>query len=148
MKLMVALFALAAAAQEPDPFTPLRVLEGKWEGSAGGEPGKGVSTREHKFEMNGRFLVGRNRLVYEPKPPSTKPEVHEDLGIFSYDRGAKKFVPRQFHLEGFVNEYVQTENPKESYRVISKDEIEETFSLAQPGKDFEVYSRTLLKRVK
>lgn len=78
-------------------------------------------------------------------------------------------VWRQFHSEGFVNEYmldlvsadgkslefvtVRIENiapgwrAKESYRIISADELEETFSLASPGKDFEVYSQTRLKRV-
>jgi hypothetical protein len=158
------LLAAAAAAQQPDPFAPLRVFEGKWEGAASGEPGKGISTREYKFDLAGRFLVARNRAVYEPKSPGAKPEVHEDLGIFSYDRAAKKLVLRQFHGEGFVNEYtmegelefvtVRIENippgwkAKEVYRVISKDEIEETFSLAQPGKDFAVYSRTVLKRVR
>ncbi|MNC98444.1 hypothetical protein D3C83_163930 [compost metagenome] len=35
---------------------------------------------------------------------------------------------------------------KEAYRVIAADEIEETFSLAGPGKDFELYSRTRLKK--
>lgn len=73
---------------------------------------------------------------------------------------------RQFHGEGFVNEYtpegdakslefvtVKIENipagwkAKEVYRVISADEIEETFSVAQPGKEFVVYLRTVLKRV-
>jgi hypothetical protein len=37
---------------------------------------------------------------------------------------------------------------KESFRVLSPDEFVETFSLAAPGKDFEVYSETHLKRVK
>jgi hypothetical protein len=37
---------------------------------------------------------------------------------------------------------------KEAYRVISADELVETFSLAAPGKDFEVYSETRLKRTK
>jgi hypothetical protein len=162
--LLFTLIAAAAAAQQPDPFAPLRVFEGKWEGAAFGEPGKGVSTREYKFDLAGRFLIARNKAVYEPKSPGAKPEVHEDLGIFSYDRAAKKLVLRQFHGEGFVNEYtmegelefvtVKIENippgwkAKEVYRVISKDEIEETFYLAQPGKDFAVYSRTLLKRAR
>jgi hypothetical protein len=165
--LLFTLLAVAAAAQQPDPFAPLRVFEGKWEGPASGEPGKGVSTREYKFDLAGRFLVARNKAVYEPKSPGAKPEVHEDLGLFSYDRAAKKLVLRQFHGEGFVNEYMQEgdakslefvtvkiENipagwkAKEVYRVISPDEIEETFSLAQPGKDFAVYSRTVLKRVR
>jgi hypothetical protein len=166
--LLIAVVAAAAAAQQPDPFAALRVLEGKWEGVATGDPGKGVSTREYKFDLAGKFLVGRNRSVYEPKSAGAKPEVHEDMGVFSYDRAAKKLVLRQFHGEGFVNEYalesmaadgksfvfvtVRIENiaagwqAKEAYRVISADEIEETFSLAGPGKDFEVYSRTRLKR--
>ena len=168
--LFLALWAAAAAAQQaqPDPFTPLRALEGKWEGETSGQPGKGVSRREYRFDLGGRFLVARNRAEYEPKSAGAKPEVHEDLGIFSYDRAAKKLVLRQFHVEGFVNEYVmeppaadgktfefvtvRIENipagwrAKESYRVIAADEIEETFSLAAPGKEFEVYSRTRLKR--
>jgi hypothetical protein len=167
---ILAIFAAAAFAQQPDNFTPIRFLEGKWEGRAAGEPGEGTSTREYKFDLGGRFLVGRNKSVYQVKPPATKPEIHEDLGLFSYDRGSKKIVLRQFHVEGFVNEYTldsvapdgkslefvttRIENippgwkAKEAYRVVSADEIEETFSLAAPGKEFEVYSRTLLKRVR
>lgn len=168
--LLVTLFAAAAAAQppQPDPFAPLRVFEGRWEGAASGEPGKGIATREYKLDLAGRFLIGRSKSVYEPKTPGAKSEVHEDLALFSYDRAAKKLVLRQFHGEGFVNEYVletvaadgkslefvtvRIENipagwrAKEAYRVLSTDEIEETFSLAGPGKEFEVYSRTRLKR--
>src|SRR5690242_9639986 len=96
---VVLVLAAAAAAQQPatDPFGPLRALEGKWEGPATGEPGKGVSTREYRFDLGGRFFVARNRSVYEPKSAGAKPEVHEDLGIFSYDRATKKLVLRQFH---------------------------------------------------
>ncbi len=90
--------------------------------------------------------------------------------MYSYDRGLKKVVLRQFHIEGFVNEYtldsvsadeksldfttIRIENiaagwrARESLRIFSPDEFLETFSLAAPGKDFEVYSETRLKRVK
>jgi len=37
---------------------------------------------------------------------------------------------------------------KKSYRILSTDEFEETFSLAPPGKDFEVFTIAHLKRVK
>ncbi len=37
---------------------------------------------------------------------------------------------------------------KEVFRALSEDELEHTFSLAAPGKDFEVYTRARLKRVK
>ena len=90
--------------------------------------------------------------------------------MFSYDRSLKKLILRQFHVEGFVNEYVldsiapdgkslefttvRIENiaagwrAKETFRILSPDEFVEAFSLAPPGKDFEVYSETHLKRVK
>ncbi len=161
--------AALSSQQQPDPWTALRFLEGKWEGKASGEPGKGISTREYRFELNRRFLSSRNKSVYEPKSPGVKPEVHEDFGMFSYDRALKKIVLRQFHAEGFVNEYtldsasadgkllelatVRIENipagwrARESYRIISPDEFVETFSLAQPGKEFAVYSETHLKRL-
>lgn len=166
----IAVLASVGAGAQSDPWAALRFLEGKWEGKATGEPGRGVSSREYRFELNGRFLSARNRSVYEPKSPGDKPEVHEDFGMYSYDRALKKVVLRQFHVEGFVTEYtldfvgadgkslelttIRIENiapgwrAKESFRILSPDEFVETFSLAAPGKDFEVYSETHLKRVK
>lgn len=167
---MIAALSVVSAAAQSDPWVILRVLEGKWEGKTKGEPGRGISTREYRFELNGRFLSARNRSAWEPKPPKDKPEVHEELGMYSYDKSLKKFVLRQFHVEGFVNEYtldsvsadgktltfttVRIENipagwkARESYRILSQDEFIETFSLSAPGKDFEVYSETHLKRMK
>lgn len=166
----MAVLAAAGAGAESDPWAGLRFLEGKWVGKATGEPGRGVSSGEYRFELNGRFLSARNRSVYEPKSAGAKPEEHEDFGMFSYDRALKKCVLRQFHVEGFVNEYtldsvgedgkslefrtVRIENiaagwrAKEALRILSPDEFVETFSLAAPGKDFEVYCETHLKRVK
>ena len=170
--IIVAVASLAAsrAVGQSDSLAPIRFLEGKWEGNATGEPGKGVSKREYKFDLNGRFLSARNRSVYEPKTADAKPEIHEDFGMYSYDRALKKIVLRQFHGEGFVNEYtldsvsqdgksfefttVRIENiapgwrAKEAYRIVSADEVVETFSLAPPGKEFAVYSETNLKRAK
>ena len=37
---------------------------------------------------------------------------------------------------------------KETYVILGPDEFEELFELAEPGTDFEVYSRARLKRVK
>jgi hypothetical protein len=147
----VAALAGPGAIGQSDSLGPIRFLEGKWEGKATGEPGKGVSTREYRFDLNGRFLSARNKSVYDPKSSEAKPEVHEDFGMYSYDRALKKVVLRQFHGEGFVNEYtldsisadgkslefttVRIENiapgwrAKEAYRIVSADEFAETFSL-------------------
>ncbi len=94
----------------------------------------------------------------------------EDWGLFSYDRSRKQFVLRQFHVEGFVNQYrseaatspdkklvfvtESIENipagwrGRESYRIVSPDEFVEVFELAAPGKEFEIYSESRFKRKK
>lgn len=74
----------------------------------------------------------------------------------------------QFHVEGFVNTYAldnispdgktivfvteQIENipagwrAKETYQIISDNEFIETFELAEPDKDFVMYTRATFKR--
>jgi hypothetical protein len=163
------LIALTAVAQS-DPWAALRVFEGEWEGPTTGKPGKGSTSREYRFELNGHFLSQRDKSVYQPEDPAAKPVVHEDFGVFSYDTTRKKVVWRQYHSEGFINEYTlesvgtdgkslefvttKIENlppgfrAKKVYEILSADEIVETFLLARPSKDFEVYTRARLKRVK
>jgi hypothetical protein len=167
--LYVALTIPIAGVAQADPWAVVRVFEGKWEGPVSGKPGTGFSSREYRFELDGHFLSQRDRTVYEAASPSAKPQVHEDLGFIGYDKYLKKFVWRQFHNEGFVNEYtldsvsadgksmefvtVRIENlapgwrAKKTYRIVSADEVDETFRLAAPGKDFELYTHTHLKRV-
>lgn len=168
--LLIAVLIPVVAGAQADPWAPIRVFEGKWEGTVTGKPGKQFSSREYRFVLNAKFLSQQDKSVYEPKPGNTKRQHREDFGYFSYDTIQKKIVWRQFHSEGFVNEYsldsvsadgksfdfvtVRIENlpegwrAKKSYRVLSADDIAETFSLAQPGKDFEVYTAAHLRRVK
>jgi len=170
-RILPLLFLLAFnAAGQSDPWGPLRVFEGKWEGTVAGKPGKQFSSREYRFVSNGTFLWQYDHSVYEVTSPEAAPKVREDFGHFSYDKFLQKIIWRQFHSEGFVNEYrldsvspdgksfefvtVRIENlppgwrAKKSYRVLSTDEFEETFSLAPPGKEFATYTVAHLKRVK
>ncbi len=163
-----------AAAQEPaakSPFDPIKFLVGHWQGTSQGEPGEGRGERTYEFVLNGKFLRGSNKTVYPPQKQNPKGETHEDIGFFSYDRQQKRLVLRQFHVEGFVNEYLQQggsangdqtivfetahiENipegwrARESYKVLGPDEFIEVFELAEPGKDFTTYSQGRWKRVK
>jgi len=163
------LIAFSAVAQS-DPWAALRAFDGRWEGPTAGRPGKGSTSREFRFELNGRFLFQRDKSVYQLEDPAVTLVVHEDFGVFSYDTNLKKVVWRQFHSEGLVNEYTlelvsadgkslefvttKIENlpsgfrAKKVYRVLSADEIVETFWVAPTGKDFEVYTVAHLKRVK
>jgi len=167
------LVAAAAAtfgqtAPPADPWAPLKPLVGSWEGTASGEPGSGRVERDYQFVLNNRFLRARNKSVYPAQEKNPKGETHEDWGLFSYDRSRKKLVFRQFHVEGFVNTFVlervspdaktlvfETESienippgwrARETYTMVSEDELIEVFELAEPGKEFAMYSESRLKR--
>jgi hypothetical protein len=43
--------------------------------------------------------------IYPPQPKNEKGEVHEHWSFFSHDRARRTLVLRQFHQEGFVNQY-------------------------------------------
>jgi len=166
--LPIALMIASVAITQSDPWAPLRPFEGRWAGDTSGKPGQGTTEREYRFEMNGKFIFQRDRSVYKTADASAKPLVHEDFGIFSYDTDLKKIVWRQFHIEGMVNEYTldsvsadgkslefvttRIENlpgfrAKKQYHFISGAQFDETFLLAQPGEDFELYTVAHLKRV-
>jgi hypothetical protein len=160
----------AQGTQQPDVWEPLKYFVGAWEGMAKGQPGNGKVEREYQFVLNGKYLQAKNKSTYPPQEKNPKGEVHEDWGLFSYDRGRKQFILRQFHAEGFVNQYSldraasndktlvfvteSIENipagwrARESYRILNSDEFVETFELSGPGKEFEVYSENRFKRKK
>lgn len=159
-----------AQAEEPAAdLSPLKFFIGRWHGTSEGQPGKGTAEREYRLQLRGRAIELTNRVLYPPQAANPKGETHEDLGIFSFDRGAKKIRFRQFHVEGFVVHYAHEAGGKEgttvfvsdaienipggyrsreTYVILGPDEFEEIFELAEPGKDFAVYSRTTLTRVK
>ena len=91
------------------------------------------------------------------------------MGMIGHDKARKKFVFRQFHIEGFVNAYVQEESSdaknmvfvsesveniapgwraRETYLTLNENEFIERFELAEPGKDFTLYSEAHLKRMR
>lgn len=151
-----------------DPWIPLRAFIGQWEGESQGEPGKGKSTRTYAFTLNNRFIQETHKSVYPPQEKNPKGETHEHLSFFSYDKAAKKFMLRQFHIEGFVCHYeiesisddrrtfVFVSGPmenfmpgwrgRETYRFLNDNEFIETFALAGPGKEFATYSETHFRR--
>ena len=168
--LLLPSFLIAQNSGTRDTWEPFRYFVGSWEGTGKGQPGVSKTQREYKFVLNGKFLHVQNRSVYEPQAKNPKGEVHEDWGLLSFDKGRKQFVLRQFHVEGFVNQYVQSTSDtdsktlvfvteqienipagwraRETYRIVSADEFVEVFELAEPGKDFELYSEGRYRRKK
>jgi hypothetical protein len=159
----------ARPAAAEDPWSAVRFMVGEWTGESEGEPGKGTLKRTYRFVLGERFLHELNVSTYPPQPRNEKGEVHEHWSFFSHDRGRRTLVLRQFHQEGFVNQYAlkpggpagavvfeseALENApagwraRESYEVVSPNEFVETFELAPEGGAYEVYSRARLKRVR
>lgn len=159
-----------AGQTNPDVWQPVRFMVGEWRGTAEGQPGKGTVQRSYAFVLQDRFLHEKNVSTYPPQPANKKGEVHEHWSFFSYDRQRKVIVLRQFHQESFVNQYILSDSESkpgrlvfvsesfenldnrwraiETYDIISADEFIETFEIAMPGKEFQVYSRNHFKRVK
>jgi len=173
---LLASVTVAVAADTPragglqsDPWQPVRFLLGRWEGAVQGESGNGTVVRSYEFMLSGRFIEERNVSTYPAQAKNRKGEVHEHRSFISYDKLRGKLVLRQFHQEGFVNTYVfnpaestatvrvfdseSFENldsgfkARETYEVYSNDEFIETFEVAEPGKPFDLYSRTRFTRV-
>jgi hypothetical protein len=162
----------AAAAESrsgarEDVWAPVRFLIGDWTGEANGQPGRGTSKRSYRFVLKGRFIHEQNVSTYPPQPANPSGEVHEHQSYLSFDRARLRLVLRQFHQEGFVNQYAALapaggslvfeseaiENvpegwrARETYTVLTPDEFLETFEVAPAGGQFAVYSQTRLKRV-
>ena len=150
-------------------WTVFNYFIGSWQGSGQGKAGDSRVERKYEFVLNSKFISVRNKSTYDPQEKNPKGEVHEDWGLISYDKARETYIFRQFHVEGFVNQYIldklaedsQTisfvtesiENippgwkARETYHILSPDEFVEVFELAPPGKEFELYTENRFQRV-
>jgi hypothetical protein len=156
------------SSKQDSIWSPFKYFVGKWEGTGKSGSGEGRYERTYQLIFNERFIEIKNKSTYPPTEKNLKGEVHEDLGYISYDKVRKTFVLRQFHIEGFVNQYkldsispdkktivFRSENieniapgwsAKENYQLLNENEFIETFELAEPKGVFEVYSKVRLIR--
>jgi hypothetical protein len=151
-------------------WTPFNFFIGAWKGSGQGQQGHSRVERKYKFVLKDKFLFVQNKSIYEPQEKNPKGEIHEDWGFISYDRERQTYIFRQFHIEGFVNQYlldkiaedeqtisfvteaIENISPgwraKESYRILGPDEFIEVFELAAPDKDFKIYTENRFQRIR
>ncbi|QEC69237.1 DUF1579 domain-containing protein [Panacibacter ginsenosidivorans] len=164
----VPFISFSQTAKQDSIWKPLNTFIGQWKGTGEGEPGKGNYERSYMFILNNNFIEVRNKSSYPPTDKNPKGEVHQDIGYISYDQLRKLFILRQFHAEGFVNQYrlgsisadgktiifiseaIENINEgwraKETYELKNENEFVETFELAPPNGQFEVYTKTVLQR--
>jgi len=172
---ITAIFVLAPiisfgqSTKQDSIWKPFKFFIGSWNGKGGSEPGEGIYERGYKFILNGNFIEVKNKSVYPPSEKNPKGETHEDIGYISFDKLRNTFILRQFHIEGFVNQYKlesisddfkkiifiseAIENipngwrAKETYEISGDKDFSETFELAPPNKEFEVYSKASFKKI-
>ena len=164
---LLSLLAFAVQGEDIDVWEPLRYLEGVWVGQGDGMSGVSTVTQEYRFILNGKFLRVATRSEFKPQEKNPKGEIHEDIGFFSFDRSRKKFILRGFYIEGFVNQYVgevsedgktitlETETIENAppgtrakliLKKISENELEESFFVAWPDREFSCMTTNRLKR--
>ena len=164
----VPFFTNAQQLKTDSLWRPFDQFIGTWTGPGEGVDGKGVYERSYKYMFNKKYIELKNKTTYGPTKEKPKGYVHEDFAYFSFDKTRKKFVLRQFHAEGFVNQYILeslsadgrtftfvTEaiesipsgwRARETYTFTNTGELVEVFDLAEPEKDFELYSKASLKK--
>jgi hypothetical protein len=143
-------------------------MVGTWKGEGDGEPGHSTVSRSYEVSWGGTFLIAHNQSVYAPQPKNPKGEVHDDMSVYSFDKRRKVAVLRQFDVEGFVNQFTapaatltgdlvmfETEaienippgfKARETYIFHGDDVFEEVFEIAEPQKEFAIYSHNHLTR--
>jgi hypothetical protein len=170
LAILAAVFSFGAQQPESpaDVWQPFKFFVGQWEGSGEGAPGISHGRQEWAFVLGGKFLQVRNEARFDPQGKNPKGGVHEDWGFISYDQVRKAYVFRQFHVEGFVNQYVcagpaadgetfvflseAIENlppgfkARLTYRILDETRFEQTFDLAPPGEEMTCYSKGVMTR--
>ncbi|MCZ4696001.1 hypothetical protein DWB61_14890 [Ancylomarina euxinus] len=155
---------------QTNPLERLNAIIGEWTGVGSGF-GNNKSKIESSFKlvMGGTYLEISNESQFEPTGRNPKGEHHIDKGFISYDKTRKVIVFRQFNNEGYINQYVLNDslsNEKlfvfetetiENFmpggkaqwiiKLISDKEIETTFNVSFPNKDYTCFGvNTLIKK--
>ena len=167
--LLVVAFAVILNAQEKkDSWEPFRYFVGKWQGTGEGKPGILKSESEFKFIFHEKYMQLNGKSTLTSSDKSKGIQTYEDFAYFSYDAFRNKFVFRRFNSEGIIDQYVldsisvdkktfiflseAVENipsglhGRITWKIVNEKEFTWTFELAPPGKDFEKYVETKLKR--
>jgi len=161
-------FCQAQLSKQDSVWLPFHPFIGTWTGTGEGVDGKGTYERTYQFVLNKKYIEVRNKTIYPATKEHPKGYTHEDVGYISYDKMRKTFIFRQFHGEGFINQYrldnlspdrktltflseaIENIPPgwraRETY-ILDDHSLTEIFNLAEPGKDFTPYTTARLTKM-
>lgn len=152
-----------------DKWRVFRYFLGDWTGTGTGKPGNSSVKRSYRLTLADQFIELRSHSLYEPQEANPTGEDHHEIGLLSYDNDRSLYVLREFHAEGYVNQYVleasraedvtlvfvteAMENIPTGWRarttleILSENSFRESFELAGPEKEWDCYIISLLHRV-
>ena len=155
---------------EREKWDNFRYFLGNWTGSGSGKPGVSSVERSYTLILSDQFIQIEDRAVYEPQEANPSGEIHEELGFISYDKGRSQYALREFHVEGFVNQYMLGQDTNDGtifnfvsesienidpgwqartrLEVLSEDSFRETFDLAGPGQEWACFITIEFQRIK
>jgi hypothetical protein len=153
--------------EKADKWEPFLYFLGQWKGVGSGNPGESQVEREYKLSLKTQFIQICDRSVYKPQEKNPQGEVHEEIGFLSFDQNRQKYILREFHVEGYVNQYVLEESDQNTlvfkteaienippgwqarttYEILGENQFRETFDLAGPNQDWTCYITNDLFRV-
>lgn len=142
---------------------------GEWQGQGDGySEGTSEVSCSIAYTMGGTYLEIKGEAKFKPTEKNPKGEHHIDQGFISFDKKRKTFVFRQFHIEGFVNQYIMdNETSSDSVFVFNSESIENfvdggkarviielkadgnlqsAFYLSMPGQELSCYGNNVFTR--
>lgn len=167
--ILIVLFSTLMFSQENN-FKKFDFLIGKWSGIGSGfGNNKSIINSEFRFVMKGKYIEVLNDSKFVPTTKKPEGEHHIDKGFISYDATRNAFLFRQFHVEGFVIQYILVDSLSSNSKLVFEseeienfiqggkarwvisikngNEIETTFDVQLPEKEYQCFGENKLKRV-
>jgi hypothetical protein len=154
--------------EQEDKWDVFRYFIGDWTGKGEGKPGTSTVERSYRLILDDQYVEIRSRSLYEPQENNPSGEDHREIGLLSFDKNRSLYVQREFHVEGFVNQYVleefskgqskfvfateAIENFMDGWRarttleILSENTFRETFELTGPDEGWTCYITSVLQR--
>ncbi|MCK3682604.1 hypothetical protein [Maribellus sp. YY47] len=170
-KAFIAIAALifSVSLQAQNPLEKLESLIGKWEGTGEGfGNSKSNISAEYNWLMDRKFIEVKHHSAFAPTAQNSKGEIHDDWGMISFNKERSVVVFRQYHSEGFFNEYIlntaesndstlvfETERIENfvpggrarfTIRLKAENEIETVFDVGFPGKELACFGTNRMKK--
>jgi len=160
---------ISCSWSQTDYWQILENLNGKWNGTGEGFSG-GQSQIHSEFSsiLDGKYLQISNESFFPPATDQEIGEVHKDMGVVSHDKNRNLIVFRQFHNEGFINQYILNDGlsrpdslifeseiienfvdggrARFTIKIINTNQIETFFDVSFPEQEFSCYGHNKLSR--